>query len=88
MNKSKHKAPAQGRRFSFHRAVDDYGRPTCWRLFRRSSVNNAVHMSIVSATAGGDRSQWAAALWRARRALRDKVDAIDLDLLGVTDDCA
>ena len=88
MKKSKHKPPTQGRRFSFLRAVDEQGRPTCWRLYRRSSVNNAVHMYVIGAGAAGDRSQWAAALWRARRALRDKVDAIDLDLLGVTDACA
>ena len=88
MKKSKHKPPTQGRRFSFHRAVDDRGHPTCWRLYRRSSVNNAVHMFVVGTGAAGDRAQWAAALWRARRALRDKVDAIDLELMGVTDACA
>ena len=88
MKEMKRKLPAQGRRFSFLRLVDDFGRPTCWRLFRRSSVNNAVHMFVVGTGAAGDRAQWAAALWRARRALRDKVDAIDLDLLGVTDACA
>lgn len=84
MKKTKHKAPTQGRRFSYMRAVDDYGRPTCWRLYRRSSVNNAVHMHVVGTGAAGDRVQWAAALWRARAALRDKVDAVDLGLLGVT----
>lgn len=83
MKTSKHKAPKAGRRFSFLRTVDDLGRPTCWRLYRRSSVNNAVHMFMLGTGPYGDRSMWAAALWRARRALRDKVDAIDLELLGV-----
>lgn len=84
MKTTTHKPPAQGRRFSFLRMVDANGRPTCWRLYRRSSVTNAVHMFVVGTGAAGDRAQWAAALWRARRALRDKVDAIDLELLGVT----
>lgn len=85
MKKTKHKAPTQGRRFSFLRAVDKYGRPTCWRLYRRSSVNNAVHMHIIGVGSSGDRAEWAAALWRARVSLRKKVDDIDLEMMGLTE---
>ena len=73
------KRPTESRRFSFGRSVSEDGLIT-WRLFRRSSVNNRLFLSIVM---GRDRSKAAHALRHARMALRERVDAYDLEMMGI-----
>lgn len=74
-----HKRPAESRRFSFGRSVSEDGL-IMWRLFRRSSVNNRLFLSIVM---GRDRAKAAHALRHARMALRERVDAYDLEMMGM-----
>ena len=73
------KHPTESRRFSFGRSVSEDGLIT-WRLFRRSSVNNRLFLSIIM---GRDRAKSAHALRNARMSLRERVDAYDLELMGV-----
>ena len=73
------KHPTESRRFSFGRIVSEDGLIT-WRLFRRSSVNNRLFLSLVM---GKDRGKASHALRQARMALRERVDAYDLSLIGV-----
>lgn len=73
------KHPTESRRFSFGRSVSEEGLIT-WRLFRRSSVNNRLFLSVVM---GRDRTKAAHALRHARMSLRERVDAYDLEMLGV-----
>lgn len=75
-----HKRPAESRRFSFGRSVSEDGL-IMWRLFRRSSVNNRLFLSIVM---GRDRGKASHALRHARTALREIVDRYDLERMGLT----
>ena len=74
-----HKRPTESRRFSFGRSVSEDGL-IMWRLFRRSSVNNRLFLSLVM---GRDRAKAAHALRHARMALRERVDAYDLEMMGI-----
>ena len=59
--------------------------PTCmWRLFRRSEVNHRWFQVSHVAPRNADRRIIAAELRRLRAQLRDRVDAHDLELMGVT----
>lgn len=73
------KHPTESRRFSFGRSVPEDGLIT-WRLFRRSSVNNRLFLSIVISR---DRGKASHALRHERMALRERVDAYDLEMMGI-----
>ncbi len=51
--------------------------PVCYRLFRRDH-RGALHMSVFDFSLDKPRGEMAVTLLRARHALRDRVDEIDL----------
>lgn len=53
-----------------------------YRLFRRD-WRGSLHMQVLDFRPGMPRPSIAAALWHARRVLRDRVDEIDLAAMGV-----
>lgn len=77
------RAPRKAGGFSWGRFPVDDGRAVSWRLFRRD-LNGKVHTYVLDFAANVSRGQVADRVWRARIALRDRVDLIDLKNLGVT----
>lgn len=76
------KAPAKSHGFSWGRfPMGDTG-VVAYRLFRRDH-RGALHTRCIDLRPGDDRSAIAASLRRARRSLRDQVDEIDLESMGV-----
>jgi hypothetical protein len=76
------KTPAKSDGFSWGRfPMGDTG-VVAYRLFRRD-CRGALHTLSVDMRAGDERSAIAASLRRARRSLRDQVDEIDLEAMGV-----
>ena len=76
------KSPAKSDGFSWGRfPMGDTG-VVAYRLFRRD-CRGALHTLSVDMQGGDDRCAIAASLRRARRSLRDQVDEIDLEALGV-----
>lgn len=76
------KSPAKSNGFSWGRfPMGDTG-VVAYRLFRRD-CRGALHTLSVDMRAGDERSAIAASLRRARHALRDQVDEIDLEAMGV-----
>lgn len=78
-NPATQKTPTLGRTFSYsrHTATDGTIR---WRLFRRSTVDRRIFMSTVVSR---DIPAAARALRRARNDLRERVDAYDLEMMGM-----
>lgn len=56
------------------------GGPVCYRLFRRDH-RGALHMSVFDFSLDKPRGEMAVTLRRARHALRDRVDEIDLQAM-------
>jgi hypothetical protein len=76
----KHKQPRKDGRFSFAVITND-DLSTTYRLSRRDFRNKLYFVWRTFAFDEGDkvRAQW---LWKARRELLDRVDAIELGALG------
>lgn len=77
------RAPKETIDFAWGRFPTMDGSAVTWRLYRRDH-RRAMHMHAEIFFAHEDRAVIAGRLRRARRALRDKVDAIDLQAMGVT----
>lgn len=81
----RHRQPRQPKKtggFSWGRSVSAAGLVT-WRLFRRDQ-RGALHLKQISPNTEWSRDVIAGQINRARHALRDQVDVIDLALMGVT----
>lgn len=76
----KRKLPNKHHRFAFARIPVDGG--VTYRLFRRD-LTNRIHFAQITLGEGMDRMQFACALWRLRKELRERVDEIEFRLLGV-----
>lgn len=81
MKQMRHKRPNPHARFSWGRVVGDGGTVT-YRLFRRD-MNRALHASLHRFPADADRRDVAQKLRAMRRELLQRVDNIELHLLGV-----
>lgn len=71
------RTPRKNGGFSWGRFPMGEAGPVCYRLFRRDH-RGALHMSVFDFSQDRPRSEIAATLRRARHALRDRVDEIDL----------
>lgn len=81
----RHHTPRQPKKthgFSWGRSISADGLVT-WRLFRRDQ-RGAMHWIQLTPHASWPRHEIAENLQRARHALRDQVDVVDLALMGVT----
>lgn len=78
------RAPRAAGGFSWGRFPIEDGRAMSWRLFRRD-LTGRLYPKVVNAKAGASRSAIAGQVWRARIELRDQVDEVVLQQLGVTD---
>jgi len=81
----RHHQPRQPKKtagFSWGRSLSAGGL-VMWRLFRRDQ-RGALHMKQITPRSEWSRAAIATELNRARHALRDQVDEIDLALMGVT----
>jgi len=76
------RAPKKTAGFCWGRVVRD-GTVT-YRLFRRDQ-RGALHMKQITPRSEWSRAAIATELNRARQALRDQVDTVDLELMGVTE---
>ena len=76
------RAPKKQHGFSWGRFPMGETGIVCYRLFRRDH-RGVVHMLAVDFRAGMARAELARRLRIARRALRDQVDEIDLQAMGV-----
>lgn len=76
------RAPKETMGFSWGRFPTTDGSAVTWRLYRRDH-RRALHMHVLTFFAHDDRAVIAGHLRRARRYLRDKVDDIDLQAMGV-----
>lgn len=81
MKTVRRKCPNPHTRFSWGRVMGDSGSVT-YRLFRRDH-RNALHTTIWRFDAGTDRRVMARKLCEMRRELLERVDKIELHLLGV-----
>jgi hypothetical protein len=82
----RHHQPRQPKKtggFSWGRSLSAGGL-VMWRLFRRDQ-RGALHMKQITPRSEWSRAAIATELNRARHALRDQVDEIDLALMGVTE---
>jgi hypothetical protein len=80
----RHHQPRQPKKtagFSWGRSVSAAGL-VMWRLFRRDQ-RGALHMKLISPRSEWTRAEIATELNRARHALRDQVDTVDLEIMGV-----
>lgn len=77
-----HRAPKETLGFAWGRFPTMDGSAVTWRLYRRDH-RRAVHMHALTFFTHDDRAAIAGYLRRARRYLRDKVDDIDLQAMGV-----
>lgn len=77
------RAPRSASGFSWGRFPVDEGRAVSWRLFRRD-LTGKVHTYMLGFAAHVSRAQIADRVWRARIALRDRVDEVVLQQLGVS----
>jgi hypothetical protein len=77
----RHRHPNQKRRFCWARIPSKHG--CTWRLFRRSETTGRIYCVASWAPAGATRSLIAREVWRARIQLRETVDTVDLERLGV-----
>ena len=75
--------PRKAGGFSWGRFPIDDGRTVSWRLFRRDLAGR-LYPRVVDAKANTSRAEVAAEVWQARIALREQVDEIVLQQLGVT----
>lgn len=75
----KHKRPNPNSRFAYARIPGERG--VLYRLSRRA-FNGTLHFS--QATMVGSRHDFAKTLWAMRRELLERVDAIEMQLMGVT----
>lgn len=76
-----HKLPNKHTRFAYARIPNDDG--IIYRLSRRD-LNGRLHFAQITYSEGMDKMKFACALWALRKELRDRVDQIDLMVLGVT----
>lgn len=76
------RAPKETLGFAWGRFPTFGGSAITWRLYRRGH-RRALHMHVLTFFAHDDRVVIAGHLRRARRYLRDKVDEIDLQAMGV-----
>lgn len=74
--------PKKNGGFSWGRFPMGDGGPVCYRLFRRD-YRGALHIASLTFGRSLDRRHIAYDLRRARHALRDRVDEIDLRAMGV-----
>lgn len=74
--------PGKNGGFSWGRFPADDARSVTWRLFRRDQ-RGVLHIATRTFLPGQTRAEIAAALNLARHRLRDRVDEIDLALMGV-----
>ena len=82
MRSVRRKEPKKNPGFSWGRfPLGDTG-VVAYRLFRRDH-RGALHTRCIDLKPSDDRCTIAASLRRARRALRDQVDEIDLEAMGV-----
>lgn len=77
----KHKQPNKNTRFSLSIIPAEDG--FTYRLFRRD-ITNRLHFAQMTLQDGMDRSEFACALRKLHRELMDKVDRVELEVLGVT----
>lgn len=77
------RAPRKAGGFSWGRFPVEDGRAVSWRLFRRD-LTGKLHSYHLDFAAHVSRAHVAERVWRARMALRDRVDAVDLRALGLT----
>lgn len=81
----RHRTPRQPKKtrgFSWGRSVSADGLVT-WRLFRRDQ-RGALHMKLIVPRIEWSLTTTAEEINRARHALRDQVDEVDLRIMGVT----
>ncbi|HYG07716.1 MAG TPA: hypothetical protein VD865_15090 [Stenotrophomonas sp.] len=76
------RAPKRNGDFSWGRFSTTDGDFVTWRLYRRDH-RRALHKHVLTFFAHDDRAVIAAHLRPARRFLRDKVDHIDLQAVGM-----
>ena len=76
------RAPKKTGGFSWGRSLSAGGL-VMWRLFRRDQ-RGALHMKQITPRSEWSRAAIATELNRARHALRDQVDTVDLELMGVS----
>ena len=77
----KHKRPNPHTRFSLAIIPAEGG--FTYRLFRRD-IMNRLHFAQMTLQDGMDRAEFACALRKLHRELLDKVDQVELEVLGVT----
>lgn len=77
----KHKQPNKHTRFSLSIVPTEDG--FTYRLFRRD-VTNRIHFAQMTLQDGMNRGAFACALRQLHRELLDKVDRVELEVLGVT----
>lgn len=75
--------PRKANGFSWGRFPVEEGRAVSWRLFRRDLAGK-LHTYHLDFAEHVSRAQIADRVWRARIALRDRVDDIVLQQLGVS----
>lgn len=76
------KSPAKSNGFSWGRFPMGETGIVAYRLFRRDH-RGALHTRCIDLRPGDSRCSIATSLRRARRSLRDQVDEIDLEAMGV-----
>lgn len=76
------RAPKKQHGFSWGRFPMGETGIVCYRLFRRDHAGS-LHMHVVDARDGMSRAEIARRLRVGRRILRDQVDEIDLQAMGV-----
>lgn len=81
MKSHKPRSPGRKGRFCWHKKTDSAY--TWWRLFLRHETTNQVRAHSYGCHVDTPRDAIAFALWKMRRRLRDTVDAVDLQNLGV-----
>lgn len=77
----KHKHPNPHTRFSLAIVPTDGG--ITYRMSRRD-ITNRLHFAQMTFQDGMDRGEFACALRKLHRELLDKVDQVELEVLGVT----
>lgn len=82
MKEFRRKCPNPHTRFSWGRVMGDSGSVT-YRLFRRDH-KRTLHVTLQRFPAGTDRREIAKKLCAMRRELLERVDDIELHLLGVS----
>lgn len=77
----KHKQPNKLSRFAL--AIIPSEKGLTYRLSRRD-FRNVLHFAFRTFAHGTDHAEMARSLWAMRRELNDRVDGIELELLGLT----